>query len=177
MAEKRSIVDRFFNWFYAIPTVAQIWASRSAANTRQIVELDDAIPFTRLVKPLANCRVALITTGGIHLPSQRPFDMENPDGDPSYREIPGDVALDSVTITHKYYDHRDADRDINVIFPLDHLRELVAQEVLGSIAPRHFGFMGHIDQDLVEVLNRETAPDVAAKLRDDQVDFTLLTPA
>lgn len=177
MAEKRTVLERFFNWFYAMPTVAQLWAKRSAEKTRQVVELDEAIPFTRLDKPLDACRVALITTGGIHLPSQPPFDMDNPDGDASYREIPGDVALDEITITHKYYDHSDADRDLNVIFPLAHLRDLVTQGVLGSVAPRHVGFMGHIDHGLVEVLNRETAPDVAAKLRDDQVDFALLTPA
>ena len=62
-------------------------------------------PLRRFTKPLDECRAALITTGGIHLPEQKPFDMTNPDGDPSYREIPGDVVTGDIVITHKYYDH------------------------------------------------------------------------
>jgi D-proline reductase (dithiol) PrdB len=53
----------------------------------------------------------------------------------------------------------------------------VQQGVIGSLAPRHFGFMGHIDQAEVARLTAETAPAVAAKLRADGVDLAFLTPA
>jgi D-proline reductase (dithiol) PrdB len=82
-----------------------------------------------------------------------------------------------ITITHNYYDHTDADRDLNVVFPLDHLRDLAARGVIGGVAPRYFGFMGHIDGPLIPVLTGQSAPDVAAKLRVDRVDFAILTPA
>ncbi|MCC9076679.1 glycine/betaine/sarcosine/D-proline family reductase selenoprotein B [Litorilinea aerophila] len=175
--DRGSWLERLSNRIFAIPSVAQWWARWRAGRMPAVIDPATGIPFARLAKPLAQCRAALITTGGVHRVDQRPFDMENPDGDATYREIPGDVALAELTITHKYYDHRDADQDINVIFPLEHFRDLAAQGVIGQVAPRHFGFMGHIDGELIQVLTRRTAPEVAQKLRQDEVDFALLTPA
>jgi D-proline reductase (dithiol) PrdB len=177
MAEKRTFSERLANRFFAIPTVAQWWARRSAGRTQALVDTASGIPFARLRKPLRAARVALLTTAGVHLRAQLPFDMVNPDGDPTYREIPGTVDVGELMITHKYYDHTDADADLNVVFPLAHFRDLVRKGVIGSLAPRHFGFMGHIDQAEVACLNTKTAPEVAAKLRADGVDFAFLTPA
>jgi D-proline reductase (dithiol) PrdB len=142
-----------------------------------LVDLSSGIPFATPRKPLAQARVALLTTAGVHLRTQTPFDMENPDGDATYREIPGNVDSAALMITHKYYDHTDADADLNVVFPLAHFRDLVEKRVIGSLAPCHFGFMGHIDQAQMAILNEHTAPEVAAKLRADGVDFAFLTPA
>ncbi len=174
MTEKRSLGDRIGNWFFGIPAVAQIWAKLLARDSQA---QGDSIPFARLAKPLDQCRAALLTTGGIHLPEQPPFDMENPEGDASYREIPGDVALDQLVITHKYYNHKDADADPNIILPLDHFRDLASRGVIGQVAPRHFSFMGHIEGAQLPILVEQTAPEVAAKLRADGVDFAFLTPA
>ncbi len=135
------------------------------------------MPFTPLRLPLSRCRVALITTGGLHLTEQQPFDMSDLDGDASFRELPGEVAPGRLMITHNYYDHRDAARDPNVIFPLDHLRDLAGRRVIGDVAPRHFGFMGHIEGKHVRMLTRRTAPAVAELLRRDHVDAVVLTPA
>ncbi len=177
MAEKRSIYERIMNRLFALPAVAQLWAKRAARGTSTLVDLSGDIPFARLRKPLAQCTVALITTGGIHLPEQTPFDMENPDGDASYRELPGNVDMQRIAITHKYYDHTDADTDLNVIFPLTHFRDLVSRGVIGALAPRHFGFMGHIEGAQLPILNGRTAQEVATKLRADRVDIAFLTPA
>ncbi|MFN8444622.1 MAG: glycine/sarcosine/betaine reductase selenoprotein B family protein [Caldilineaceae bacterium] len=177
MPEKRTLLEKLLNRFYAIPAVAQWWGRRTATKTADFVDLSTGIPFARLRQPLSHCRVALLTTGGIHLPSQTPFDMENPDGDPTYREIPEDVDPKHIMITHKYYDHSDADADLNVIFPLQHFRDLVKLRVIGELNRRHFGLMGHIDNALVDTLNQWKAPEIAAKLRADGVDFAFLTPA
>jgi D-proline reductase (dithiol) PrdB len=177
MPEKLTLLERLSNRFFAIPTVAQLWAKRMAGRTDQRIDLSGGIPFAPLHKPLTHCRVALLTTAGIHLRDQIPYNMENPDGDPTYREIPATVDIAQIRITDKYYDHTDADADLNVVFPLLHFRDLVKKRVIGSLAPRHFGFMGHIDQALIGVLNNRTAPEVAAKLRADKVDFAFLTPA
>jgi D-proline reductase (dithiol) PrdB len=176
-AEQRSLTDRIGNRLYAVPGIAQWWAKRSAKKTGQVADVTGDIPFTRMDRPLRDARVALVTTGGIHLRSQPPYDMVNPDGDASFREIPAEVLLDELVITHKYYDHTDADRDPNVIFPLEHLRNLVRDGVLGSVSPRHFGFMGHIDGPKVAELVQRGAPEVAGKLKQDGVDCVLLTPA
>jgi D-proline reductase (dithiol) PrdB len=177
MSENRTLPERLANRFFAIPAVAQLWAKVTAGRTDGLVDLSGAIPFAPLRKPLHQCKAALLTTGGIHLPEQPPFDMTNPDGDAGYRAIPDNIALNAITITHKYYDHSDADRDLNVIFPLTHFRALVQQGVIGSLATTHFGFMGHIDGEQVPILNERTAPEVASKLRADGVDFAFLTPA
>ncbi|MBI3959144.1 MAG: hypothetical protein HY328_10065 [Chloroflexi bacterium] len=170
-----TFLQRLQNRFYAIPAVVQWWAGHFVRRARS--SPDGPISFTRLTKPLAACSVALITTGGVHLTSQPPFDMHDPDGDASAREIPGDVALSELTITHDYYNHSSADRDLNVIFPLDHFRELAQRGVLGRVARRHFGLMGHIEGVHLRRLQEQTAPDIAAKLRADGVDFAFLTPA
>lgn len=173
--------ERLNNWFYGIPAVAQWWAGRAAQRSGNLDGGQGGgqgtIPFTRLRKPLSRSRVALITTGGVHLMDQTPFDMADKDGDASFREIPGHAHPAQILITHNYYNHNDADRDLNVVFPLAHLRDLVERRVLGQVAARHFGFMGHIEGPHVDRLIRETAPAVAAKLRADGVDFAFLTPA
>ena len=177
MAEARSLRERISNRLFGIPAVAQWWAKVSAGRTDGLVSLDSEIPFAPFGGAFADATVALITTGGVHLPNQQPFDMDNPDGDATYREIPGEIDPAGITITHKYYDHTDADVDLNVVFPLGHFQALARQGVIGRPAPRHFGFMGHIDADQVSILNGTTAPEVAAKLREDGVDFAFLTPA
>ncbi len=121
-------------------------------------------PRTPLGKPLAECRVAIVTTSGVHLRDQPPFDMKNPNGDPTFREIPDKSPRGDLTITHNYYDHRSADRDINVVFPLDRLGELAGEGRIAGRASLHLGFMGHIDGPLVDRLIEETAPEAARRL-------------
>ncbi|RMF93593.1 MAG: hypothetical protein D6736_01505 [Nitrospinota bacterium] len=134
-------------------------------------------PWTPLPKPLSTCTVALVTTAGVHRRDDQPFDMTDPDGDPSYREIPGDWPLEELTITHDYYDHSDADKDLNIVFPLQRLQEFQAEGRIGRLAPVHYSFMGHIDKHHLPVLLYETAPEVATKLKEQKVDVVLLTPA
>jgi len=78
-------------------------------------------PWTPFTKPVAQCRVALITTAGVHRTEDPPFSMEDKHGDPTYRLIPRDVSPRDLCITHDYYDHRNADKDLNIVFPLDRL--------------------------------------------------------
>jgi D-proline reductase (dithiol) PrdB len=154
-----------------VPGLVRPWAQH-----REFVS-HAAIPWTPLRKPITACRVALVTTAGVHLRTQPPFDMQNPLGDASFRDLPETVTPEQLTITHDYYDHRDADRDVNIVFPIERLRELVAQGEVGEAAPVHLGFMGHIDGELVTVLQQQTAPAAAARLLEYQVDVVLLFPA
>jgi len=128
--------------------------------------------FVRPKKPLEECRVALVTTGGVHLPEQPRFDIDDPLGDCSYREIPADAA--ELTWTHAYY-RPDEGADLDAIFPLRTIRGLAVEGEVGELNRRHFAFMGaiHDPGPLIE----ETAPEVAAKLADDGVDAALLTPS
>jgi D-proline reductase (dithiol) PrdB len=152
------------------PALARRWGKQFDAVA------GEHVPFVRLQKPLHACRLALITTGGVHLRTQPPFDMGDSRGDPSFRAIPADTPAEQLTITHDYYDHRDAERDLNILFPLALGNELVARGALGGLGTS-YSFMGHIEPPHVETLVRRTAPEVARRLRQEQIDAVLLTPA
>ena len=130
------------------------------------------MPFVRPAKLLWESRLALVTTGGVHLPEGLRFDIDDPSGDCSYREIPADAY--ALTWTHAYY-ARDRGTDLDSVFPLWTLRRLVAEGKVGELNRRHFSFMGaiHDPGPLVE----RTAPEVAAKVAEDGVDAVLLTPS
>jgi D-proline reductase (dithiol) PrdB len=129
-------------------------------------------PFVRPKKPLDEARLALVTTGGVHLPEQPRFDIDDPVGDCSYREIP--TGANHLTWTHAYY-RPDEGSDLDAVFPLETLRRLVRDRAVGELSTRHFSFMGAIYDPtrLVE----STAPEVAGKLVEDRVDVVLLTPS
>lgn len=130
------------------------------------------IPFARPAKSLAQCRVALVTTGGVHLPGQPRFDIDDAAGDCSYREIPAEAAR--LTWTHAY--HRpDEGSDLDAVFPLWTMKTLDSEGEIGALNHRHFSFMGAIHD--TGPLSEQTAPEVAAKLAEDGVEVVLLTPS
>lgn len=134
------------------------------------------IPWTPVKKPLNESIVALVTTAGVHLRSQKPFDMLDKEGDPSYMEIPSATPRPEYMITHDYYDHTDADRDLNIVFPIDRLREMEKSGAIKGLARNNYSFMGHIDGRHIDTLIRKTAPEVARLLKREGVDVALLTP-
>lgn len=134
------------------------------------------IPWVRPAVPLHRAKLALVTTAGIHHPEQQPFDMNDANGDPSFRVVDTNRLFSDFAITHDYYNHSDADKDPNIILPLDRLQEMVAEKKLGSLADSHYSFMGHIDGPHIDTLTTKTAIAVAQKLRRDKVDIVLLTP-
>ncbi len=133
-------------------------------------------PLAPLVRPLPQATVALLTSAGVHLHSQQPFDMTNQEGDATFRIIPGDTPVADLTVTHDYYDHKAADRDVNCVFPIERLREMAATGSIGRVAPRHVGFMGHVlGRERARLVER-TAGEIAAVFRSDGVDAVLASP-
>lgn len=134
---------------------------------------NERINWSPLGKPLSQCTVGLFTTGGVHLIADKPFDVANAHGDPSFREVPNDVDVSELTITHTHYNHVDADRDVNCIFPLERLRELKAEGVIGDIAPKSYNIMG-FNPDPTHLVE-ETAPELAERYKADGVDLMFMT--
>ena len=137
------------------------------------------IPWAPLNKPLADCRVALLSSAALAHKDDKPFDQEgerrNPWwGDPSYRILPATIAPEDVRIYHLHVRPDHARADLNVILPLDRLRELAAAGVIGDVAPTHYSIMGYI-LDETELL-RDTVPAIVARLRAEEVDVLLLAP-
>ena len=79
-------------------------------------------------------------------------------------------------VSHDYYNHADALADLNLVLPIEPLRQLLKAGTIGSIGPRFFSFMGHLMGDQLEGLIQETAPEVAAALINDGVEAAFLTP-
>lgn len=134
------------------------------------------VPWTPLRKPLAECRVALVSSAGFVLNGQVPFDEHRLGGDPTFREIPSGVDVAAFVDAHRSeaFDHTGMLRDPNLAFPVDRLRELAAAGRIGSVNHRHLSFMGSLTA--TGHLTKHTAPQAAEMLAEDAVDAALLVP-
>jgi D-proline reductase (dithiol) PrdB len=128
------------------------------------------IPYTPRTRELGQTVFALASTAGVHLREQQPFDLA---GDNSWRLIPGDVRSGDLMVTHGHYDHRHADQDINCVFPIDRLRELAAEGVIGGVGDKHLGFMGYTQQ--LRDFYDQVAPEMARQIERSRADAVLLT--
>lgn len=125
--------------------------------------------------PLSRARVALVSSAGLVVSGDRPFDLGLRGGDCSWRTI---ASVDQATLTVHHrsdaFDRAPLAEDLNVVFPIDRLRALMAAGEIGELAPRHLSFMGSITAP--GRLIRETAPAAAALFAADRVDVALLVP-
>jgi D-proline reductase (dithiol) PrdB len=138
------------------------------------------IPWTPMRKPLSECTLALLSTAGIALKTDKPFDQEgerrNPWwGDPSYRVLPKDATETEVGIYHLHVDPSYAEEDLNCLFPLQRLQEMEAGGRVGRMSPRHYSIMGYILDP--SVLLHETVPALIKDLEADLADVVVLVPA
>jgi D-proline reductase (dithiol) PrdB len=132
------------------------------------------VPFTPFDAELARATVAIITAGGVHKREQEPFNIADELGDLGYRVIEPDVDVSELMVTHHHYDHTDADRDINVVFPLETLRELKAEGFIADVARKHIGYMGYTMQ--LKAMYEGTAPQIANEIdRGSRADVVVLT--
>jgi D-proline reductase (dithiol) PrdB len=137
------------------------------------------IPWTPLSRPLAESRLTLISSGGMRLAGDRPFDQEgerrNPWwGDPTWRAIPRDATERDLRFDHLHVDNSHVERDLDCALPLRRLRELEAAGEVGRSVPTHYSFMGYIldPRRLLE----ESTPQMIERMRAEQVDVALLVP-
>lgn len=130
-------------------------------------------PITPLTKSLDKCKLALITTGGLHLKTDIPFDHTTRGGDCSYRKLPGDIMQENIAISHKWYNHKFINADLNCVFPIDRMREYVKKGTIKSLSEEHFSFMGHIYDTDPLIKN---AKKVGKRLREIGVHIAFITP-
>jgi D-proline reductase (dithiol) PrdB len=122
---------------------------------------------------LSKRRVAIVTTAGMHLRSDVPFDTTGSGTD--YRVIPEDVNPADLVMSHLSvnFDRSGFQSDANIVFPLARLKELAAQQYIGSVARFHYSFMGAI----WPITKYESkARELAALLKADGVDAVVLSP-
>jgi len=143
-------------------------------------KFEGPIPWTPLDKPLSSARVALVTSAGISLKSDPPFDMEreklNPDyGDPTFRVLPKATTATDVNVNHLHINTSYILEDLDVMLPLARMAELEAEGIVGSLAPSTYSFYG-FQWGGTEFLNKAITP-MAQQMKAEGVDAVLLTPA
>ena len=146
------------------------------ANRKNVLtfpaQVNEGAPFVALGKPLSACRVAIVTTAGLHQRSDRPFGP----GEQTARAIPSDTPSSEIVQSHTSlgFDRVAIMRDLNVTFPIDRLRELAAGGVIGGLGANNYSVMGALRE--TARLEAETGPDLGRRLREDGTDAVLITP-
>ena len=138
------------------------------------------IPFQFLSKPLSESTVAMVTSAGISLKSDPPFNMEREKkeptwGDRSYRVIPRGTTEKDINVNHLHINTSYIRQDINVILPLDRMEEFEKEHIIGRLAPSSYSFYGFQWQNTAFL--KESILPMAEKMKGEGVDAVLLTPA
>lgn len=126
--------------------------------------------WTPVTKELKEMRVALATAAGVHLKTDKRFNLA---GDTGYRGIPNTATVEEMMVSHGGYDNGDVNKDINCMFPIDRLHELAEAGFIKEVAPMHFGFMGGGGDQTA--FTEVTGPEIAQKLKEEDVDAVVLT--
>jgi hypothetical protein len=139
-----------------------------------VFEQTEPTPWAPLRRPLRECRATAITTAGLRLATQHQFAIDKSAGSAEFRELswyvrPADLAYDFTN-----YDPSESQEDLNVLVPLDRMRELVDEQVLGGLTDTFTSVFG-----LCERLDRlrVSAAEIADRLRDQGTDVAFLFPA
>jgi len=137
------------------------------------------IPWTPLSKPLEQASLAVVSTAGVALKTDQPFDQEGERrspwwGDPGFRMLPRDTRTPDVGIHHLHIDTRFAEQDLNCLLPLERLAELEAAGEIGRLAPTHYSIMGYILRP--RVLLETSTPAIIRRMQEEEVDAVLLIP-
>jgi len=137
------------------------------------------IPWTPLSRPLTESTVALVSSAGLALRTDRPFDQEGEQqnpwwGDPSYRVLPRTATAQDVKLYHLHIHPRVVEKDLNTLMPLERLLTLEANGEIGRSAAHHYSFMGYILQP--QVLLEQSAPAMIERMKRDGVNVVVLVP-
>ncbi len=129
----------------------------------------DATPFVA-GPPLVERRVAIVSSAALIHRGDAPF----PFGSPEVRFLTADTPLHELLVSHVSinFDRSGYQRDINTIYPLERLRELAAEGIIGGVAATHYTVMGSTDPETMEA----SADQISGQLRQERIDAVLLSP-
>jgi len=126
---------------------------------------------TPLNKPLSQARVMIVTSAGVHLEGDPPFQHPN---DMTYRRIRQDTPPQRLAPSHPTPVRRPGQADINVVFPYQRLAELAKEGFIGGVTEYHLSMLGSIKK--LRELVTEMAPRMAADAKAAGADVVLHTP-
>ena len=132
---------------------------------------EDTPPWTPLKKPIAECRVGLISSGWMLYRDQPRFHRE----DATYRLIPKNAHQEELSVWHFGYLTHDAAADHNCVLPLGPMRELESEGIVGEFMDPAYSFMGGVYSS--RKIRDELAPRIADELKRAHADAFFLVPA
>jgi D-proline reductase (dithiol) PrdB len=160
------------------------WLPPFLARQYQALQLERVeIPWEPLNKPIEQCRFALVTTAGLYLKERDPsFDLEREKreptwGDPTYRIVPREVKQGEIAAAHLHVNSEDVLEDMNIALPIRRFLELEEAGEIAALAPSHYSFMGFqgFPGDTAPWRDRY-GPEVARRMKEEEVDAALLAP-
>ncbi len=152
-----------------------LWQTVNERYPGSMITKDDVEPLAHLKKPLNESRLTFVSTAGVQPRGTLPFDTVHPVGDYSFRRVPSNSAPADLEIHQLKYPTSGARKDLNVIFPIERLQELVAEGVIGSLTENFFSFIGYnMDPGRLE---QTLAEEIADAVKSEGTDVALLSPA
>ncbi len=148
-------------------------------NDQAMRDFAATLPVPEFVEPafseppaLREARVAIVTSaaltrsGGVSKWGFEDFHFET---------LPDDARDLELGHLSPNFDRSGFAADLNVVYPVDRLRDLADQGLIGSVADHHYAFAGNQPEGL-SALRLDTGPACAKKMVEDGVDVVLLTP-
>ena len=168
--------DKIVDGFRFLPPALKAWVRTSIPEE----EFKGPIPWTPISKPLSQTTLALVTSGGISLKSDPPFDMEREKreplwGDRSFRMIPRGTTEKDIEVNHLHINTSYIKQDINVILPLARMAEFEQEKIIGRLAPTAYSFYGFQWQN--KDFLKEAIEPISRNMKLEGVEAVLLTPA
>jgi D-proline reductase (dithiol) PrdB len=154
---------------------SKLWHTINERYPGSMITRGDHVPLAPLRKPLRGCRLTFVSTAGVQPKGSTPLDTVHPIGDYTFRRVPSSAKPADLEIHQIKFPTVGAHRDLNVIFPIERLQELVAEGVLGGLTSSFFTFIGYnMDPDRVE---RDLAVQIANAVVEEEADIALMCPA
>jgi D-proline reductase (dithiol) PrdB len=137
-----------------------LWATVNERYPGSMITKTDFMPLTRLKKPLSDSRLTFVSTSGVQPKNTMPFDTVHPVGDYTFRRVPSNSKPQDLEIHQLKYPTVGAEKDLNVIFPIERMQELATEKIIGELAPNFFSFIGYnMDAERLEQTLAETIAD------------------
>ncbi|CAN5323558.1 glycine/sarcosine/betaine reductase selenoprotein B family protein [soil metagenome] len=152
-----------------------LWETVNERYPGSMITKTDFVKLAKLSKPLSESRLTFVSTAGVQPKNTMPFDTVHPVGDYSFRRVPSDSKTSDLEIHQLKYPTFGAEKDLNVIFPIERLRELVKENFIDGLTENFFSFIGY-NMD-AERLENTLAEDIADAVEAEKPDVVLLAPA
>jgi len=168
--------EKVVNGFQFMPPSLGAWIAKDIPAE----SFGGDIPWTPLKKPVSETTFTLMTSAGISMKADPPFDVEREKrepawGDPSSRQITNAAGKTDIDVNHLHINTDYIKRDINVILPVNRFDEFEKEGTIGRLAANCYSYYG-FQPDPTELLTH-TMPKVADQMRAEDVEAVLLTPA